>query len=53
MNRHTLTYIDLHPAPVKRDWIGEILGWLAAAAVAVAGTFVLICLMVLPQLFRQ
>lgn len=53
MNRHSLTYIDMHPEPVKRDWVGEILGWLAAAAVAAAGTFVLICLMVLPQLFRQ
>ena len=53
MNRHTLTYIDLHPEPVKRDYLGELLGFLACLSVACVGMFLLVCLMVLPELLRQ
>ena len=50
-SRHSLHYIDLHPEPVRQDppdWL-IIIG---AVAAAVGGTFLLICLMILPQLIR-
>lgn len=52
MNRHSLHYIDMHPQPVKRDYLGELLGFLAALAVACFGTFLLVCLVLLPELLR-
>lgn len=43
MTRHQLTYIDMHPAPVKRDWLGEILGWFAAIGCILATSLVFAC----------
>lgn len=53
MNRHQLTYIDMHPEPVKRDHLGELLGFLACLGVACFGVFLLTCLVLLPELLPR
>ena len=35
MNKHSLTYVDLHPEPVQQDDPSEWLIWLGAAVVLV------------------
>lgn len=47
MNRHQLTYIDLHPEPVQHREPSTILIWVGAAALLIAVytvTFVLFSL---------
>ena len=52
VNNHRLTYIDMYPEPVKRDYLGELLGFLACLSVACFGVFLLVALVLLPELLR-